>query len=507
LIRYRVFISSVQKELEPERQALFSLISTDPFLKEHCEPVLFEKQSPPVYPGDKPFLRELEQCQVYILMIDREYGPKIEGLSATHHEYNLAIQKNIPSLVLIKGSHDKGREMDARAFISTIKQDAFTYKRFIDRIDLKKEVYDWLQRVLKEQYQLTPSREESDSGMDTIEAAAVFELQQQNEVSVNELDEKQSTMLYSHLGGHQAESIADIQPILRVRGLIWLDAESNTLYPTAGGVVFLGRNPALRYPQCQIQADAYLDIKRSGKPRAQKEFSRPIPQLIENLLDFVHQNTEHPSRIVGINNVELNEYPVQAVREALVNAFAHRDYEDSSRKIQLQIFSDRLVVSSPGYPPKPVTLAKLRKGDYESCRRNPILAECLAAFRMMEQRGTGFGRMRAAMLDHGLDPPEIDQKDGYFRITFRGPAGNFDRIRVPDSAPGTILPSIEAQLNERQKAIIIQVHTGGYITNKWCQEQLNVVRDTAHRDLAGLLKLKILERIGKGRSTRYILAR
>ena len=205
--------------------------------------------------------------------------------------------------------------------------------------------------------------------------------------------------------------------------------------------------------------------------------------------------------------MELDEYPVEAVREALVNAFAHRDYEDTSRKIQLNIFPDRLIVASPGYPPKPVTLAKLRKGDYESCRRNPVIAECLAAFSMMEQRGTGFERMRAAMLDHGLDGPSLDQKDGYFIITLHGPNGNFERIQVPDFAPTTTPPSVESQLNERQKAIIIQVHTEGFVTNKWCRENLNVVRDTAHRDLSGLVDLKILERTGQGRATRYVLAR
>ena len=503
----RVFISSVQKELEPERQALFSLISTDPFLKEHCAPILFEKQSPPLRPADKPYLQELEQSQIYILMIDREYGPKIDDMSATHHEYNLARQKNLPSLALIKGDHDKGRDKETRSFISIIKDDKFTYRRFIDRIDLKKEVYNWLGKVLKEQYGLTPSREEADSGTDTIEAASIFELQQQNEAPITALDKEQSFKLYSYLSGHQPKSISAINPVLRMRGLVWLEADSSTFYPTAGGIVFLSQNPGLRYPHCKVQADAYLGIKRSGKPRSQKEFSEPIPKLIEKLLDFVHQNTEHPTRIIGIHNVELDEYPVEAVREALVNAFAHRDYEDTSRKIQLNIFPDRLIVASPGYPPKPVTLAKLRKGDYESCRRNPVIAECLAAFSMMEQRGTGFERMRAAMLDHGLDGPSLDQKDGYFIITLHGPNGNFERIQVPDFALTTTPPSVESQLNERQKAIIIQVHTEGFVTNKWCRENLNVVRDTAHRDLSGLVDLKILERTGQGRATRYVLAR
>lgn len=505
--KYRIFISSVQKELEPERQALFSLISTDPFLKEHCIPILFEKQSPPIRPAEKPYLRELEQSHIYILMIDREYGLKTDRLSATHHEYNLARKQNLPSLALIKDSQDEGREMETRSFISIIKKDKFTYKRFIDRIDLKKEVYTWLKKVLKEQYGLIPSREEEDSGVDTIEAASTFELQQQMEVPITEFDREQTARLYKYLIGKKPRSVSAVNPIIRMRGLVWLDTDSGTFCPTAGGVIFLGKNPGLRYPHCQVQADAYPGIKRSGRPSSQKEFTGPIPLLIEKLLDFVNQNTEHPTRIIGIHNVELNEYPEKAVREALVNAFAHRDYEDTSRKIQLNLFPDRLVVASPGYPPKPVTLAKLRKGDYESCRRNPIIAECLAAFSMMEQRGTGFERMRTAMLDHGLETPSLDQKDGYFRITLHGPAGDFDRIRISDFAPTTAPPSIESQLNERQKAIIVQVHREGFVTNNWCREHLKVVSDTAHRDLRGLVDLKILERTGKGRATRYVLAR
>jgi predicted HTH transcriptional regulator len=59
---------------------------------------------------------------------------------------------------------------------------------------------------------------------------------------------------------------------------------------------------------------------------------------------------------------------------ALVNAVAHRNYEDASRKIAVQIFSDRIVVASPGYPPAPLTLAKLRRGNYRPCSRNSVIA-------------------------------------------------------------------------------------------------------------------------------------
>ncbi len=104
---------------------------------------------------------------------------------------------------------------------------------------------------------------------------------------------------------------------------------------------------------------------------------------------------------------------MEALREALVNAGAHRRYEDAGRKIMLEVFSDRVVVASPGLPPASITLASLRKGRYRPCSRNPVLAQCLSYFHRIEERGRGFRRMHDQMLDHGLDPPAIGTDTGY----------------------------------------------------------------------------------------------
>ncbi len=502
----RVFISSVQKELEPERLALFSLLTTDPFFKHHVEPVLFEKLPPPPRPIRKPYLKILKSSQIYVLMLDREYSGKGNSKSSTHEEYELARSMKIPALAMVKGRYDASRDPRTQKFFQQIKEDGFTYKRFIDRIDLKKEVAVWLYQVLREEYGIIPEPEQEESGEDTIEAASDFEADQQIDVGLRDLDLETSRALYRQFTGQPSKSasLSGMSPIFRIRGLLWRDGEAGKLRPTAGGVVFLGRNPALKYPQCQVLADAYRDTRVTSKPKAQAEFSGPIPQVIEELLDFVDDNTEHPTRIVGINNIELDEYPGRAAREALVNAFAHRDYEDRSRKIRLEIFRDRLVVSSPGYPPRPLTLAKLRRGKYESCRRNPVIAECLASLDMMEQRGTGFERIRAAMLDHGLDPHKLDQRDGYFKVILPGPDGDFDRLRTPADARGLVPPSVESRLNERQKKIMIQVHTEGMINTAWVMEHLKVVKDTARRDFALLVKLGLLTRRGRGRSVHYV---
>jgi len=136
------------------------------------------------------------------------------------------------------------------------------------------------------------------------------------------------------------------------------------------------------------------------------------------------------------------------IREALLNAVAHRNYEDLSRKVLIRVFSDRIEIASPGYPLKPLTIAKLRKGKYRPCSRNPLIANALCTLDKMEQRGTGFARMRDAMLNHGLNEPVLSQEDGFFVVTLPGPAGNYDCLRIPTEFPVLITPGMEPDLTK-----------------------------------------------------------
>jgi len=152
----------------------------------------------------------------------------------------------------------------------------------------------------------------------------------------------------------------------------------------------------------------------------------------------------------------------------------------------------------------PFTRSNLRKGNYRACSRNPVIAQALATLKLMEQRGSGFARMHDAMLNHGLDAPAFSEHDGYFVVTFPGPNGNYGRLKVAEGTPGLVSPAIEAQLNARQRKITARAMQAGSVTTGWCMKALKIARDTAHRDLAALVRLKILVRIGSGRSAVYV---
>jgi ATP-dependent DNA helicase RecG len=298
-----------------------------------------------------------------------------------------------------------------------------------------------------------------------------------------------------------------IEQTLRTRGLMWHDQKTGTFQVLASGIVFFGKNPAVRFPQCKIMLDAYKSIEIDPQPLDQDTLNLPAAVAIERVIEFVQKNTRHPPVIIGIHRIMLDEYPEKAVREATVNAIAHRDYGDGSRNIMVAVYSDRIVIASPGFPPKPLTMAKLIKGKYLPCSRNPVVAQTLASLGYMEQRGSGISRMRAAMIDHGLDAPQFEMNDGYFQVILPGPGDNLKRIRIPANAGVSAMPpSLEEKLSDRQKRIIQHVLKDGFVTSGWCRDNFHVVYDTAQRDLAELVDLNVLVRTGKGRNTRFIQA-
>ena len=380
------------------------------------------------------------------------------------------------------------------------------YKRFGNVIELQKEVRASLVKLLKDEFGIIPSSDENEIAQQTIEATSEFESQSLTRLRWSDLDHEVVRRLIAVAEGRAAEQLSARRPSRRRLGAR-LDLarcprrgtfRHRRRYRLAGERSVRRFSPMPRFGRC-------LSRCRAGwQPRDHEDIRGPMPTAIDRAVAFIDRNTRHPMRVVGLNRLRLDEYPVEALREALVNAVAHRQYEDGGRKIMLEVFADRVVLSSPGLPPSPITLANLRKGKYRPCSRNPVLAQCLSYFHRIEERGSGFRRMRDQMLNHGLDQPLLGTETGYFQVTFPGPGNNLDRIRVPETQL-TVTPAIEAQLNERQKKIIAQVAKTGQVTSGWCRESFGVALLTVQRDLAALVDFGLIERKGQGRGARYVL--
>lgn len=505
--KLRVFVSSVQKELEDERVIVQNLLNTDAFLSAHCIPVLYEYEPASPEKALAGCLKSLESCRVYLLIVGAQYGTRVGRFSITHAEYRRAKKSELPVLAFVKGDRSMRREVGTEALLKELDADGFKYKRFGNVIGLQKEVRAALVKLLHDRFVIAPTSDENEIAEKTIEATSPFESQPLTRIPWKDLDHDVARRMVAVAEDKEPKSLLanDLLAGVMLRGLVWRDPDTGKQHATAAGIVLLAKDPSAVFPQCRILADAYRGAEPDGDPRDHEDICGPMPLAIDRALAFIDRNTRHPMRIVRLDRVRLDEYPSEALREALVNAVAHRQYEDAGRKIMLEVFSDRVVVASPGYPPSPITLARLRSGRYRPCSRNPVLAHCLSYFHRVEERGSGFQRMRDQMLNHGLDQPIIGTDMGYFQITFPGPGDNIERIRVPQGQL-RVTPAVEAQLNERQKRMVSFLVEGQALTSRRCEAEFGVTRDTANRDFERLMNLGFAKQEGKGRSTRYVLA-
>ena len=499
----KVFISSVQKELEVERVAIAGTVSSNEDLSQICEIVLFEKEPLSGKRISKPYLKCLESCDIYILVMDREYGYIVETISATHEEYRYAMKRDMPMMIFVRGQHDEDRNSKTQKFFDEIRRDGHTYRRFHDRVDLLPEILQGLKRILMESYNLKVEHLGNGSKGE-VGKASPFE-QVVLEVRETGLDlDVALEWLRSVNKIREDEKPGKIALLnkLREKGLVWKESGVPEYKAMASGLLFLGKNPSEIFPQCRILADAYRGTEPDPNPQDQDTISGPAPQMVDRVVDFVMTNTRHPIRVVGIRRVKLDEYPQEVIREAIVNAIAHRDYEDSARPSYVKVFFDRVEILSPGNLLPPLTIRKLIHGKFEPCSRNPTLAQYLGHLRLMEQRGSGIRRMRAAMIDHGLGAPEYSFRDGYFTVVLRGPGENIDQITIPTD--GGISATVEERLTDKQRCILEWLAAGESITNRECQRRLEISKVTASKELRALVEAGLAEQIGKGRSVRYV---
>jgi len=136
--------------------------------------------------------------------------------------------------------------------------------------------------------------------------------------------------------------------------------------------------------------------------------------IIEQALDFVRRSITIAAWIDdGGRRRERWDYPLDAVREAVVNAIAHRDYTITVTDIELAIYSDRLEVISPGRLPNTVTVDKMRAGYRAS--RNELVKEVLRDYRYIEATGLGIPRkiVQGMLAHNGTEPDLIEDNDRF----------------------------------------------------------------------------------------------
>jgi len=180
------------------------------------------------------------------------------------------------------------------------------------------------------------------------------------------------------------------------------------------GVLFFAKEPRRFFHQAYITC---LLFKGNEKVHVldRKDFAGGIVADIEDALRFIERNTRTAYRIEGLRREDIPEYPMKALREAITNAVMHRDWFIEGANVFIEIYSDRIEVSSPGGLPKGMTPADL---GHKSIRRNALIADLLHRIAFIEKAGTGIQRIHDEARAQGCPEPKFEVT-GFFTVIFR----------------------------------------------------------------------------------------
>lgn len=476
-VRLKIFISSVQKELAAERRAVADFVRNDPLLRRFFDLFLFEELPAGDRRANKVYLSEVERAALYIGIFGKEYGIEDdEGISPTEREFDHVSATGKPRLIFVKGADDEGRDPKMQALIRKAGQQLIR-RRFGSIPELTAAIYSSLVDYL-----------ESCGSIQT----RPFEERPCSDATISDVDH-QAVADFMRLARHERQFPLPFKtPVADVLAHLHL---LNGEHPNNAAVLLFGRDPQRFLPSAEVRCMHFHGTEIQRPVPFYRIFKGTVLNQVDMAVDFVMSklNRSVGTRAESIQAPVRYEIPPDVIREAVVNAVAHRDYT-SAGAVQVSVFADRVEVWNPGVLPESLTTESLRH-PHGSIARNHRLCEALFLARYIEKYGTGTLMMIRESLAHALPEPDFAQRGGEFTTV----------IWRDWLTPGLLAGYT---LSERQLQALTIVKAQGRITNMEYRELTGVVIRTASRDLEELVEKRLLEKIGTtGRSTYYVLVR
>lgn len=202
-------------------------------------------------------------------------------------------------------------------------------------------------------------------------------------------------------------------------------------------------------------------------------------------------------------------YPPDAIREALANALAHRDY-DSPGKVQVRIFDDRLEIWNPGLLPPPLTLDKL-KGKHDSFPRNPLIAKAFFRIRYAEDVGSGTSKIIQWCKEWGLPEPDYEEAGASFVTVFHNPKpdqgiqGGLKR-GVGEKVGERVGEKVGERLSPNKQKILEIISQDSMISAQQLAKIVGISQRKIEQNIAKLKTQGRLKRIGPDRGGHWEIA-
>lgn len=269
-----------------------------------------------------------------------------------------------------------------------------------------------------------------------------------------------------------------------------LKTEGNKLTPTGFGLLLFGKEPRIAMPQAGLLGT----IRYPNGTEETRDFDGPlvlIPALVEKWLRDKLPNVIDRSQM---QRQLISALPFELIREAVVNALVHRDYDIEGGKCQIIISEETIIVKSPGGPLTPITLGQLQSFNAPMLSRNPGLHYVFARMELAEERGLGLKSLKSLPTELGLPLPHYAFENPYLVLTL---------YRYPNSATQVLAPGLLNMLSREEKAAWQFITTKDSVTSVHLMEHFGFDERKSQRVLKKLVEAGLIRRFGKGPSTKY----
>ena len=261
--------------------------------------------------------------------------------------------------------------------------------------------------------------------------------------------------------------------------------------PTHAGILFFGNYPQRCFQNAQLRVVRFKGISVTHPVIDRLDCSGTLWEMVDAAEEFIRKNIRLLSfrTSKSFQRDDKFEYPLKALREAIINALIHRNYQKHS-DVRVFIFDTRVEVINPGTFPEGVSPDE---PVHEPV--NPILSQFMYDIGFIERYGSGIKMMKRLSKEWGNKVPRYEFHPLETKIIFDSPIQESTYVEIDD---------ISEQLNERQKNALFHVQKNGQIATKEYVEINSVSRRVAYEELRDMTNKGLLAMIGKGRGSRYV---
>lgn len=232
--------------------------------------------------------------------------------------------------------------------------------------------------------------------------------------------------------------------------------------------------------------------------KERRELSGSLLRQAEDAFSFLDRYNRTRGEYSGLERIDTRDYPVEALREALLNALVHRDYGFGGPTL-LSIFDDRIELVSIGGLVRGISMEDILLG--VSILRNPHLANIFYRLGLIEAYGTGMMKIQSEYADSPVKP-KIETSDNAFKLTL--PNRNYAREAQPTASK----PAASAAMGGQEQALLTLLkNSGGPLARRHIQAALGISQSSAILLLRTLQEKGLIQKEGSGRNTTYRLPR